>query len=523
MNCKTCQYRLWNLTTRRCPECGTPFLPSEHEFAANSVQFCCPHCGQAYYGTGPKGHLVPSDFNCVSCGRPVRMDDMVLRPTAGLDEEQTRVQVVPWLERGQRGFLRCWWRTIGMALTAPLRLMRALPPASSLTGAWWFAILTNLIVLCVAMSPFMLLSLIPRFGVPLEMIAVAAVMVCVGIAILIAFIAFWGLTAHAILAVTGPTSHGLARTYQAICFSSGANAVSAVPCIGPYVGWIWWAISAVLMIMEAQSVRAARAALAALAWPLVFIALLISLYTWSILSWSPPGAPRVPTTNPVAVPAETRTVVDGLLAYAQANAGRGPQHAIELVATGHLATSAFVSSPTATYEVDVPVGATNLDVLFAAAPSELRRATQAAISRLPSDVVAHRLGDFVFTYHGIDFNQADPGLWIVIWSPDPDANPPGSSTAAPQFTLFENEDPGAPMLPAHDVLGLTPNLASSHTIATMALAAMAARLDGSLMALSPNMTAKLLEEQNELRLSAGLEPLPLPSQVTHDRPARANP
>ena len=72
MRCKQCDYRLWNLTARRCPECGTPFLPSEFEFVPNSVQFCCPHCGQAYYGTDAKGHLVPPAFTCGRCGAAIK-------------------------------------------------------------------------------------------------------------------------------------------------------------------------------------------------------------------------------------------------------------------------------------------------------------------------------------------------------------------------------------------------------------------------------------------------------------------
>jgi len=128
MRCKKCDYRLWNLPSRRCPECGTPFRPSEFEFVPNSVRFCCPHCSQAYFGTSPKGHLIPSTaFTCVACGRPVHMDDMVLQPAEGFSEEQTVPRHVPWLERDRHGFWRAWFRTIGMAMVAPGQLMQSLP------------------------------------------------------------------------------------------------------------------------------------------------------------------------------------------------------------------------------------------------------------------------------------------------------------------------------------------------------------------------------------------------------------
>ena len=99
MRCRTCDYRLWNLLERRCPECGTPFLPSQYEFFPNTIRFRCPHCDQSYYGTGEKGHLDPAEFDCVSCGRRIDMDQTVLEPTAGVDEDQTQTERVPWLER----------------------------------------------------------------------------------------------------------------------------------------------------------------------------------------------------------------------------------------------------------------------------------------------------------------------------------------------------------------------------------------------------------------------------------------
>ena len=38
MRCKTCDYPLWNLTTRVCPECGTPFLPSQFDITFQLIK-----------------------------------------------------------------------------------------------------------------------------------------------------------------------------------------------------------------------------------------------------------------------------------------------------------------------------------------------------------------------------------------------------------------------------------------------------------------------------------------------------
>src|SRR6185436_1433374 len=48
---------------------------------------------------------------------------------------------------------------------------------------------------------------------------------------------------HGLLRLTGSTEFGLRRTYQAMCYSLGANSPSGIPCVGAYVGWIWWVVS----------------------------------------------------------------------------------------------------------------------------------------------------------------------------------------------------------------------------------------------------------------------------------------
>ena len=113
MNCKTCEYSLWNLTTGKCPECGELFAPSEFEFKPNAVHFCCPNCEQVYFGTTPTGHLLPPEFDCVQCGRQVSMDQMILRPAEGITEGDTQADFNPWLERGRRGRFKSWITTVG--------------------------------------------------------------------------------------------------------------------------------------------------------------------------------------------------------------------------------------------------------------------------------------------------------------------------------------------------------------------------------------------------------------------------
>jgi len=164
MRCRTCDYPLWNLKTRACPECGATFSPAQFEFVPGAVKFCCPHCDQPYYGTTETGHLFPSQFACVNCDRPVDMDEMVLRPEGDLDDVDTRPGRMPWLERKERGRFAGWIGTVGMSLVRPLALMRGLPPNASTWQAWWFATITATVTTAIMMLPLFVLMALPMLA-----------------------------------------------------------------------------------------------------------------------------------------------------------------------------------------------------------------------------------------------------------------------------------------------------------------------------------------------------------------------
>ncbi len=473
MRCKKCDYALWNLKARTCPECGTAFTPREFEFAVNSVQFCCPHCNQAYYGTSEQGHLVPDSFTCVKCHRWITMDEMVLRPTAGVDEAQTRKSRMPWLERDKRGFIKAWFATVGYAMGLPHLLLRATPEMSSVGQAWGFAAITAAVVsLTIFIPGVCLFSTIGVIAGSSSILVIVSSMFFAAIAVFILFMlsmVLWGAITHLLLWMTGECACGIGRTYQALCYSSGANAISATPCIGMYVGWIWWIVSAVLAVKEAQRVSALYAVISVLVYPILS---LLAVFGFIVLS-----ANTVPTGPPTwTLPApQTRQLANAIVAYGANNGGKGPDHAVQLVVSGHVVPMDFIGSQTSTYEIDVPLADITLDDFQYLPPNRKLMAAQKAADALPANVIAHRVGDFVFTYHGIDLTNADPGLWLVIFSPDPDTNAP--SIIVPY----------------------------------------AAGADGQ--AVSIGAIATELAAQNQLRSHYGLSPLPRPNTITHAQPA----
>ena len=492
MRCLTCNYRLWNLPSRQCPECGTEFLPSRYEFAPNAVEFCCPHCEQPYYGTGSKGHLTPSAFDCAKCGRAIGMDEMVLRPAAGVEEEKTGVERLPWLERDRRGFFRAWLATAWMAMVAPSRVPLLLPEDRTRRQAWGFMLLTNgatlvlgMIIIILAVVSFLAIAVARGRGGSVFGFALGLLIAIVATFTLsVTFVLLWAAVTHGIVRWTGGVERKFGDTAEALCYSSGPNIISAVPCIGPYlfvISAVWMLVSAVFMVRATHKISGGQAALATLTFPVLVVITVVGLYSWLIYSVMTSGSATFTAGSGWVVQSDTKAVVDAISSHA-ADSGMSPTHAIELVDRGYLVTGEFVVMGTRTLESGITVGSVRLDRFAFLDADAQRKAVGAAVAAIPDDTVAHRLGDFVFTYHGADPGNADPGLWLVIGWPDPDQN--------------------AVARPVRFVTVGTPN--------------------GQVRQYPQASFARALAQQNTLRAAAGLPPIPHPRTVRHGQPARTS-
>ncbi|MEE8130066.1 MAG: Yip1 family protein, partial [Vicinamibacterales bacterium] len=438
--------------------------------------------------------LEPDAFDCVQCGRHITLDEMVLSPAEGVADHQTKVGSNPWLERSRTGRFKGWWATIVQAMMSPHRLAQGTPETSSLGQAWWFAIVTSAVTIVISMVPAMCLGLaLPLFmpqgqaGAPPAALLAAAMAAGVTFGVVFGFVFLlvlawmWALVTHLLLRISG-SGHGPLRvTLQSILYSSGTIVLSAVPCVGN-VAMVWWIVSAVLMVKESHDITGIRATFTVLAGPVVAMVLFIALYM-GMIATAFVGAAGMGTTVPAQLSTQsTQTVLTVLVRYAAANGNRGPAHALQLVLDPGLREQDFIDPYTATIPMDVPVGRTTLADLAFDGPDERPAVIEQAAAALPDGVVAHRVGDFVFTYHGAVLDGRAPGLWLVVMTPDPG----------------------------------TVQIAGSMPVVV-------GRADGTTLLIPLARFTARFNQQNHLRAAQGLPPLPYPPTLTHESPAVADP
>lgn len=495
MRCKTCDYTLWNLRSRQCPECGSAFKPSEFAFVTNSVRFCCPHCGQDYYGTGQDGHLEPRSFDCVRCAAHIDMDEMVLLPTEGVEEQRTVPDEMPWLSKST-GFFSRWWKTVLRGAAQPARIIDLTPPESPAATATWFMVVTQAVIAILSVLTIVAFFVVmgvfagmggggPGVGPALMGGALGLLIGVIGSVIgAIVLTWLWIAVSHGLLLVTGGTTHGIGRTAHAILYTCGPMLISAVPCVGMYFGWmiggVWWCVAATIMVVRGQSVGPVLATLCVIGPPAAVTVLAIAAYIaliFGAVSTARTAAIAAAGVGPVS---EVQTIASAMNGFGAAQ-GRPPAHALELVAEGHLSAAMLVSGMTATTTSAIAFETTDLQTFSLMPQAQARAVAARAAQSLPDGVVAHRVGDFVFTHHG--FDPTDPNnaaLWVVIHSPDPASN----TVLTP------------------DAVGLA---------------------NGSALMVPPGRFGNFLQQQNVLRASLGLPPLPDPRRVQAGAPPSGTP
>lgn len=485
MFCKTCQYPLWNLKERTCPECGTGFAPSQFRFTPNSIQFLCPHCAQQYYGTSKLGHLVPPQFDCVKCANPITMDRMVLVPAAGIDERRTRARGNPWTDRGGRPRVRDWFQTTLMSLGMPGALILATESRVSLRRSLAYASLTAALasVFSIVM-PFLLLApiLVP-LGVNANgvmALAIWALGVLLSAMLMYVFVPVYALIAHAVLKGGNPKG-GVRMTIHATALSSGPNVFWGVPAFGMmtgFIGLIWWGISLSLMLRVVHRVSKVRATIAGMLVPtaivlLAFVGFVILVFFSLATASSAMSMMSSSTASDVSkISRATR------LAAADQ---RGVRHVGSLILKGDLLITDVIGDAYSQTSSVVVAGVDLSQVMASGTEEERAKLVAAFDALLTPDLIAYRVGDIIII-RDVPDPSPDPQLWQFVVSLEPVAN----------AMFYPQSNPGGPAPFA--MMGMGGSDATS---------------------VNPDVT-----QQNAIRASHGLPPLPPLHQITDAQPFR---
>ncbi len=419
VRCRSCDYPLWKTTRRECPECGSPFAPSEYEFRPATVAFRCPHCAQAYYGTSPRGHLEPTAFDCPQCGKAITMDEMSVEPAQGFDESQTGGTINPWMARRELGLFRAWFRSVLRILGAPTEFLRGIPKSAPVSDAVLFAGITATLggALGLLIILFLLvLKLTVGAGSTMTMSALLLQVTVAGANILVAIVSALvaGFVAHLMLVVLRGAPHGLGRSMQPILYAHGAtNALNLVICsCSAVLSPIWWCVAMARMLREAQGAplwkTTTASIIAAIVW---FTASFSSAYIVASLSGG-----RLSGLNGIAVVTSSSTTTsgaDGVRLFEDSAPFPTP---LDAVAVGAVDIEDFLEFVAPAGE-PVRIGSMDRTMLTDASPDALRDAGAELAARLPTGNTPFRLERAIFTYR--DADQSSKAWLIIVLPSDP--------------------------------------------------------------------------------------------------------
>ena len=444
MRCKTCQYPLWNIPSRTCPECGSPFAPSDFTFKPNTVRFRCPHCAQDYYGTSPEGHLVPNAFDCVNCHNHITMDDTIVLPAEGVNESQTQGQrPLGWTDPNRKSWRYAFYNTLGLSLALPHTLAKRLPePAKPVAAIGFAAAMTAIpviitIALAVALIVIVSFTSSPGTGTSFASFSVFGFFLAPTLAVTAAYLFVGAPLQHLALAITGRNKRGFAGTIETAGFSSAPLLLTAIPCLGFYVAplaLLWWGTIQIFLLRFRHDIGWLRASIVGLIPAVIINALIISGIALLFA--------RIPSLPAQNARFNASMQQFNLQDWAASNNGLGPDNALLLLTDGAATEDEFFAENERQNAGTPTFPALNIgphpfdDTLY------LNNTTANAANALldqsrPPNPAAQRLGDIVFTHFGIAIDpyflspnanavvEVNPGdLWWAIVLPDPASHRP---------------------------------------------------------------------------------------------------
>jgi len=227
----------------------------------------------------------------------------------------------------------------------------------------------------------------------------------------------WTAVTHGVLLVTGPLTKSIGRTFHAMAYSAGCLVLICVPCFGLYFSFIpslWWMISAMVMITIAHDIPAWRGIVATGTFPVLAFLGFVGLIVIAAINDNNSMATFAPARTTTAA-----VKVNGNLTnFLAANNGEYPLFGLETIDGDFTQLSKFTTEDSATEPDVVMIGDDSLVDLMQLPQGRLAEHLRRIGEAMPDDVIAHRVGDFVFTYHGMSTPPACGSLWTLVLLPD---------------------------------------------------------------------------------------------------------
>ncbi|MBL9119513.1 MAG: hypothetical protein JNL80_06350 [Phycisphaerae bacterium] len=424
MNCRTCGFCLWNTQSRICPECGTPFRPSEFEFRPAAVHYGCPHCGTGYLGMSPKGHLEPSEFTCSVCKERCAMDEMVLSPAPG----STSPELVSNTWIGRRTQFGPFFSTLRDILVRPREFAMTVPLRAPTRDALaFFGLGAGLMFVAVVGSQLCWVTVVsailssagqgvPRVGMMgMGGFGIAGLSLVLGL--LLTLVVLFGESTIIHLFLRSPARNvPLSHTRQLYLYFMGTwgavSCLSVIPCLGSLVSTAWFFfafyVTAALMRGAYQS-SMGRAVLAVIVARVVSIILVTLLTLVAIV-----GMPRafglpVGIFSRIFQVSGPTGIAAALLDHRQAN-GTWPATPLDLV----------VNDPTIGFDLlsmvsgegsGGSIGAVDFNVVWSGNTAVINAERAALAARIPPGQ-AFRLGNVTF-YYPLTSGGANEWLFVT--------------------------------------------------------------------------------------------------------------
>ncbi len=235
----------------------------------------CPHCGQEY-------EPLEGQRFCTFCGKPledvqinsrIAAEDPAKEDRSEFDllntpQDLNEGKYTPWEDLENLGFLQGLIQSLQQSLFSPVEFFSRLPVSGGLLNPLLYALILQTVGNMAGYVSGMAVEN-PFFS---QSGLSGGLMVFIGMLIpliILIGVFFWSALLHAALFLVGGANKEFEATFRAVCYTSAADLLNAVPVVGGIIALVWKTYLLIVAVREVHGISTARSASA------VFLPLLL--------------------------------------------------------------------------------------------------------------------------------------------------------------------------------------------------------------------------------------------------------